>query len=513
VRDPDRYLAQLFGLSEVLSTRHGWPALSPWWRETLTAAERSGTRQRVIRKGRRIGASTIIAPIVAVTEALHGEHDVPPNDVGYFLFFSVKKDEAAKRLRGIATVLDSIGVKYREAGDTIELIGKPLAFKVQAASYRTAVGDTSIGIWCDEVSRWLDAESGANPASEVLASVRPTLATMPNARIWLVSSPLGVTDAHAAAFDAGDTNAQRVYFCPTWVGNPSLTEAATHDLEPDERLWRREWAAIPQASLSSAFDPDAVARAFRTAPHAADSAQAICIVDASSGGGDAFTWAIARYEVPAVDHVERYLTELVHGWKNIKTAAATGTFPDFDNMVRVQVLDERGQLVENPEWRAANQPALVFHKIDAVEGRFAGSLAGSEIVRRIAADCRQWRVSVVLGDQREAFFLASEFQRHSLRFVPLTWTNANKIEAVTRLKRQFSENRLVLPPSREKLKKELLNYAERITQSGAITYSARGTGHDDEAALLITCAMGELERLVPGSPAYFPNHRVTVPGR
>lgn len=512
MRDPDRYLAQLFGLSEVLASRHGWPALSPWWRETLADAERSGVRQRVIRKGRRIGASTIVAPIVAVTEAFHGEHAVPPNDVGFFLFFSVKKDEAAKRLRGIATVLDALGKKYREAGDTIELLDRPIAFKVSPASFRTAVGDTSIGIWCDEVSRWLDAESGANPATEVLASVRPTLATMPNGRIWLVSSPLGTTDAHAAAFDAGDSAGQRVYFCPTWVGNPTLSEAQTHELEPDERLWRREWAAQPQASLSSAFDPDGVEAAFRTV-HIGSFHQPIGVVDASSGGGDAFTYATISYgvQLPPAD-VEPWLYRHEPRVNNCVTKDGQPyTYLDHNDLVPVPVRDARGNHLPSPEYLAAQIPILCVQRVDAFEGRFAGSISGSEIVERIAKSFKRDGVQTVVGDQRESFFLGSEFSRYRLHFVPLTWTNPSKIEAVTLLKRKFAERTLSLP-DRPKLRRELASYAERITASGSITYSARGTGHDDEVALLVTAAMAELERLIPGSP-FASNQRSVVSGR
>ena len=119
----------------------------------------------------------------------------------------------------------------------------------------------------------------------------------------------------------------------------------------------------------------------------------------------------------------------------------------------------------------------------------------------------------MIGDQREAFFLALEFMRHKILFRSLPWTNQGKIEAVTRVRRLLAEGSIVLPPEREKLKRELLNYAERVTSSGTITYGARGAGHDDEAALLITAALAELERMIPGSTMYPPNTRHESSGR
>ncbi len=124
---------------------------------------------------------------------------------------------------------------------------------------------------------------------------------------------------------------------------------------------------------------------------------------------------------------------------------------------------------------------------------------------------KRYGVTDVVGDQREEFFARSEFQRHKLTFHSIAWTGSNKIEAVTRLNRLFAEDAIALP-DRPKLKRELLNYSERITPSGTLAYSARG-GHDDEASLLITCALAELERLVPGSTLYQPNFRTVVTGR
>lgn len=508
-RDPERFLAQLFGLFAIMS-HHGWPAPSPWWRTTLADAERSGVRQRVIRKGRRIGASTIIAPVIAVAEALHGEHDIPPNDVGYFLFFSVKKSEAAKRLRGIAKVLDVLKLKYREVGDELQLADRPVVFKVQAASFRTAVGDLSIGAWCDELARWIDADSGSNPASEVLASVRPTMATQVNAKLWLVSSPLSNLDAHAAAFEQGDTPTQRVYFCPTWVGNPTISEAQTHDLEPDPRIWRREYAAIPQASLAQAFDPDNFVKAFRHV-EAEQCAQAIGVVDASSGGGDSFTWGVAHYSRPAASHVAPQLLRRIP--KTVVTSfnGSMVYLQSPDEYTCEVVLNQFGKPVPNPDYVEATRPIAEFKAIDSFDGRFAGVITGDEIVDTISKTFHRHGVDIVVGDQHESLMLGGAFQQNGFVFHKIHWGGENKREAVTRLKRMFAEESIILP-DRPKLRKELGSYVERITTSGNITYSARGTGHDDEVAILLIWTCSELEGLVPGSPIGFSGGRQEVPG-
>jgi hypothetical protein len=185
---------------------------------------------------------------------------------------------------------------------------------------------------------------------------------------------------------------------------------------------------------------------------------------------------------------------------------------DGEDLLPTVLHDDLGRPIPNPEYAKTMRPVAVFRTIDAFDGRFKGQISGSQIVERISTLFRAHGISTVVGDQRESFFLGSEFSRHDLQFREITWTNQSKIEAVTRLKRLFAEGAIVLP-DRPKLRKELASYSERITASGSLTYSARGTGHDDEVSLLLTFAMAELERLVPGSPIHFGAGRHEASGR
>ena len=245
--------------------RLGFPRTSGWWRDTLSTFYASGKRQLVLRVGRRGGKSSTLSR-VAVCEAV-GEHHVPPGDIGVVPFISVKREEAQKRLRTIREILDAIGEPYRPLQSGYELADYRTGFQVFTASIAGVSGPTSISVVGDEVSKWRDADTGANPATEVLASVRPTMATQPNARMFLSSSPMGRLDAHAKAFEMGDTAFQMVAFAPTWIANPTISEADTHVLEPDEDTWRREYAAIPmEQSESSLLTPGLLDRITRKAP-------------------------------------------------------------------------------------------------------------------------------------------------------------------------------------------------------------------------------------------------------
>jgi hypothetical protein len=260
----DEILARYDEVDAKLVAR-GFPPTSAWWRGTFERWYRGrdvagGVRQLVARVGRRGGKSSSLSRL-AVVEALYGHHDVPPGDTGVVAVISTRLGEAAQRLGTITSILDALEVPYRPWGAGvlgIRLVGRRVGFCVYAASVAGVSGFTGIFVLCDEVAKWKDSETGVNPAGQVLASVRPTMATQPEARIVLSSSPFGMLDAHYDAFEEGDTAFQTTAFAPTWEANPTLTEDDTRAMEPDEAMWLREYAAIPQAEAETSLLTEAL---------------------------------------------------------------------------------------------------------------------------------------------------------------------------------------------------------------------------------------------------------------
>lgn len=232
--------------NERVLVAKGWPPISDWWLEHITHLYESKRRRLIVRVGRRGGKSTTMCR-VAVAEVMYGDHVIPPGDRGVVAFVSTKLDEAKGRLGTIKELLEALGVPYREGSSevSVSVMGRERVFRCYAANYRTAVGMTCIGIVADEVARWRDDKSGANPAREVIASMRPAMSTMPHAKIFLISSPLSTRDYHYEEFEGGTNEHTLCIQAPTWVANPTLTEEWTKQEEPDEGTWRREYAAIP----------------------------------------------------------------------------------------------------------------------------------------------------------------------------------------------------------------------------------------------------------------------------
>ncbi len=203
--------------------------------------------------GRRAGKSSTLSRLGAV-ELLYGQHVIPPGDVGVFAIVSTNKQEAAARLTTVTAILDAIGASYKPWGEHgVRIVGRRVGVRVYAASIKGVSGFTGIFVLCDEVAKWLDSETGANPATEVLRSIRPTMQTQPNARIVLSSSPMGMLDAHYDAYEAGESALQVVATAPSWVANPTLTEEGTRADEPDERTHAREYGAIPQGEAETSL--------------------------------------------------------------------------------------------------------------------------------------------------------------------------------------------------------------------------------------------------------------------
>lgn len=257
--DPaERLLAKLWTLDALL-VAHGWPPMSPWWRAQLERFYRSGRKQFTLRVGRRGGKSSTLCRVLVI-EALYGRHNIQPGDEGVIPIISTRLGEAGKRLATIEAILAILKVPTSVLGKNRTGIrissqdGKPVAFELFAATVAGVSGFTGICALCDEVAKWKDEDTGSNPATEVMRSLRPTMATTKDtAKLFMVSSPFSTLDAHFEAMKEGDTIRQLVAEAPTWVANPTITEADTYELEPDEATRLREYGAIPMSGGESFF--------------------------------------------------------------------------------------------------------------------------------------------------------------------------------------------------------------------------------------------------------------------
>ena len=320
-----------------------------------------------------------------------------------------------------------MSLRYEPRGDEIELTGdRPALFKVFACSTRAVVGFTSIAIFGDECARWESRDSAANPAAEVIGSLMPTLATQPFGFCALPSAPWGGDDFHAELYSHGDTDVQVVSFAPTWLANPTLSEEATHDLEPDERIWSREYAAEPGTTVTAAFDRDDALACFAGTPRGAPGG-AIVTTDPSSLRGDAYSY-MCGHETSVGEIV---ITE-VDGWGG-------------DELRHVTMAD---------------------------------------IVAEISARAKKLGTTTVYADQREEAALRSLFAQQGISYTSYAWSETSKDDAVMVLRRLMRERKLFLPEHAQ-LRREITGLKARLMPSGRVKYESNGL---DYVSALITLA-------------------------
>jgi hypothetical protein len=175
--------------------------------------------------------------------------------------------------------------------------------EVRTASFGTIRGRTYAAVIADEVAFW-QREDGSNPASEVLAAVRPGLVTL-GGQLVVLSSPYA---KHGPLWEAveryygKDDDRVLVWRAASRVMNSTIPERVVLDaLERDEASARAEWLAEFRDDISGLLAPErlrAVVIAGRTEPlPPADDTDYLAVGDvASGGGGDSAALAVAHLE-------------------------------------------------------------------------------------------------------------------------------------------------------------------------------------------------------------------------
>ncbi len=433
-RDPDLF-ARLCELDDLLAAK-GFPRMSPWWRDVLGRFYQSKKRWLVLRVGRRGGKSSTLCRM-AVVEVLWGHYAIPPGDVGHWAFISTTREEASARLLTIRAILDALRVRYRPVENGVVLEGRNVGFKTYVATIAGVSGFTAIGFTADELAKWKDKDTGANPANEVLKSLKPAMATVPNSKGILSSSPFSTIDAHAEAFDAGDSEFQMCAAAPTWKANPTITEAMTKELEEDEATRLREYGAVPMsAGTHYFFDHAAIEAAVHPTlflPARADPGMVV-----TAGADFAFI----------SDHAALAVAFRIGDW----------------NKARVRV----GDVLElEPAPDAPLKPKVVV-------GRFAEKM-------------REHKCHGVMADAHYKMSIIEHLDEHNMGF----------IDAPTDVAQPFIRTRVLLNggrldlPDHARLKLQMKQVMQRPTPSGSLAIilpRKAGAGHCDIVSALVLAA-------------------------
>ncbi len=195
-----------------------------------TQAPTAPAREVWLVVGRRAGKDWFSAAVVVYLVC----YRTPPlkvGDLGRVMLFAVDMDQAAECYRYICELIDTVPeLRAMVRGRSIKLgmlrldLDNRIQIVVKPADKRRVRGRTVLAVVASEIAFWWDDETNANPATEVLRTLRPSRLGVPGALLLAVSSPYArkgvLWEAHQAHWGKDD---DRVL----------IWKASTMDMRPD----------------------------------------------------------------------------------------------------------------------------------------------------------------------------------------------------------------------------------------------------------------------------------------
>lgn len=253
--------------------------------------------------GRRAGKSRVAA-LVAVYAACFRDYSavLAPGEVGTLAIIAADRRQARTIMRYIVGFLDAVPMlKAMVTAQTRESItlSNRIVIEVHTASFKAVRGYTLVGVICDEIAFWWDGDA-ANPAAEILAGLRPGMATVPGALLLCLTSPYSrrgvVWQAYRQHF--GQDGDVLVWQADTRAMNPTVDPAVIERAyEDDPAVAASEFGGEFRSDLEGFVSVDALTAA--TVPGRYEMPREsgrryVAFIDPSGGSRDSMTLAIAH---------------------------------------------------------------------------------------------------------------------------------------------------------------------------------------------------------------------------
>jgi hypothetical protein len=371
--------------------------------------------------GRRGGKSHASA-LLAVFQAVFLDHRnrLSPGEIATTLVLAADRPQARSAMRYVRGLCDHPMIRpmvKRETETGIEFSNRS-AIEIGTASFRSVRGYTLAACICDEVAFWFT--DGASPDREIIAALRPALATL-DGRLIALSSPYAKRGELWRTFKrsfADDTDTRvLVAQAPTLTMNPTLPQSVVDDaMRDDPEAARAEYLAEFRSDISAFVDVDLIAECTRPKPRELPPVQGVqylAFVDPAGGGADEFTLSIAHKQGDAA-------------------------------------------------------------VIDLVQGR-KGSPA--QIVAEYADVLRRYRVTRVTGDRYAGRWPGDEFAKHGITYQA---SELDRSALYIEMLAALNSGRVELPPC-EVAQRQLIGLERRTSRSGRDQIDHAPGGHDDRA--------------------------------
>ena len=257
--------------------------------------------------GRRGGKSEILATIAVFLAAfIDWTPFLVPGESALVQVIATDRRQARVIYRYARAMLTNVPalkpLVASDSGDIIELTNG-ISIEITTCSFRAVRGYTVVAALLDEIAFWRNDETSANPDSEVLAALRPAMATIPNALLLAASSPYAkrgaLYRAHREHYGK-DGDPILVWQAPTKRMNPSLPLSVIEEAyERDPESASAEYGATFRSDIESFVSRetiDAVTMLGRHELPPLSDASYNAFVDPSGGSADSMTLAISHLE-------------------------------------------------------------------------------------------------------------------------------------------------------------------------------------------------------------------------
>jgi hypothetical protein len=376
--------------------------------------------------GRRAGKSRIMATVaVYLATFIDWTPYLAPGERAVIPIIATDKTQAKIILRYVSALIGMVpaiaALADREISEVIDL-SNFVSIEITTASFRTSRGRTIVAVLGDEIAFWPNEDS-ANPDEEIIKAVRPGMATIPGAMLWVASSPYARRGALWKAFKRYWAAAGRVL---VW-------KASTQTMNPQ----------IPQAWLAEQYEDDPASAAaeygaeFRT---------------------DIETF-LSRETIEAVTVTGRHELPPFGGYRYTAFVDAAGGSGGDSMALAIAHGDRRDRIILDA--LRENKPPF----------------SPDAVVEEYAALLRLYGISKVKGDRYAGDWPAERFQVHGITYEPAELTKSQIYQATLPILNSGAVELLDHP----KLMTQLSGLERRTARGGRDSIDHAPGSHDDVA--------------------------------
>ncbi len=416
--------------------------------------------------GRRGGKSFILALIAVYLATFRDWRQyLAPGERGTVMIIAADRRQARVIFRYIVALLEGVPMLARlierKTSDTIDMTNR-ISIETHTASFRTIRGYSVVAALLDELAFWRTDDS-ANPDQEIMAALRPAMATVPGAMLLSASSPYARRGELWRAYREhhGRDDA------PTLVWN-----ADTRTMNP----------SVPQSFIDTAYERDPVS-------------------------------AAAEYGAEFRRDIEAFLAI-----EAIEACTRSGPLelPPVAGTSYVAFVDPSGGSSDSMTLAIGHRAPDGLAVVDLVRER-RPPFSPESVVEEFAALLKSYRVSKVIGDRYAGEWPRERFTVHGVRYDPAAKV---KSELYLGLLAAVNSGRAEIPAD-ARLAAQLVGLERRTARGGRDSIDHAPGGHDDlanAAAGVVSLLTGRprvpwlLGRIVNGEWEDGPGMRAYVQG-